>query len=198
MVVVEERGTRAGLRQALRETRRKRGRVVPTRRCSHVYGSPKTPTIYRGGGGAVPPSRVPPQGVRPALDGTWGGGQEGERGEAPTRWALGPSEPRVSPFPPFLCPRPLVGGAPAHLGAGPFPHLAHATFWGRWPHLVDPRDPPGGPGTLPISPETFPVTKTGLPIYKYLPPDHSGTPRDVRDLIRDSEQHSVTTYIYSL
>ena len=60
-----------------------------------------------------------------------------------------------------------------------------ATSW--WPHLVDPRDPPGGLGTLPIKPETFPVTKTGFPIYKSLPPDHSGTPRDVRDLIQDPE-----------
>ena len=85
----------------------------------------------------------------------------------------------------------MVGGAPAHLGAGTFPLLAHIGLWGWWPHLVDPQDPPGGPGTLPIAPETFPVTKTGLPIYKSLPPDHSGTPRDVRDLIRDSEQHSV-------
>jgi hypothetical protein len=38
------------------------------------------------------------------------------------------------------------------------------------------------------------MAETGLPIYKSLPPDHSGTPRDVRDLIRDSEQHSLTTY----
>ena len=87
----------------------------------------------------------------------------------------------------------LVGGAPAYLGAGAFSHLpmyasgAHAPPGG-------PPDPSSGPGTLPINPETFSVTKTGLPIYKYLPPDHSGTPRDVRDLIRDSEQHSVTTY----
>ena len=86
------------------------------------------------------------------------------------------------------------GGRTSPLGAGPLPHLAHAALRGLWPHLVDPRDPPGGPGTLPIKPETFPVTKTGLLIYKSLPPDHSGTPRDVRDLIRDSEQHSVTTY----
>ena len=88
----------------------------------------------------------------------------------------------------------MVGGALAHLGAGALSYLAHVCLWSMWPHLVDPRDPPGGPGILPISPETFPVTKTGLPIYKSLPPDHSGTPRDVRDLIRDSEQHSVTTY----
>ena len=90
------------------------------------------------------------------------------------------------------------GGRTSPPGAGPLPHLAHAALWGRWPHLVDPRDPPGGPGTLPIKPETFPATKRGLPIYKSLPMDHSGTPHDVPDLIRDSEQHSVTTYIYSL
>ena len=61
-----------------------------------------------------------------------------------------------------------------------------------------PPDPSGGPGTLPLKPETFLVTKTGLPIYKSLPLDHSGTPRDVWDLIRDSEKHLVTMYIYSL
>ena len=54
--------------------------------------------------------------------------------------------------------------------------------------------PPGGPGTIPMTPKLVPMAETGLPIYKSLPPDHSGTPRDVRDLIRDSEQHSVTTY----
>ena len=42
--------------------------------------------------------------------------------------------------------------------------------------------------------EHFPVAKIGLPIYKSLPQDHSGTPRDVRDLIRDSEQNLVTTH----
>ena len=50
---------------------------------------------------------------------------------------------------------------------------------------------PGTSGTLPDS-------KTLRPIYQSLPPDHSGAPRDVRDLIRDSEQHSVTAYILSL
>ena len=54
------------------------------------------------------------------------------------------------------------------------------------------RNPLGTPGTLPELPETFPVTKTGLPIYQSLLPDHSGAPRDIRDLIRDSEQPSVT------
>ena len=100
-----------------------------------------------------------------------------------------------APPPPLRRLGPLWGGGrTSPPGAGPLPHLAHAALRGLWPHLVDPRDPPGGPGTLLINPETFPVTKTGLPIYKSLPPDHSGTPRDVRDLIRDSEQHSVVTY----
>src|SRR3954469_25335603 len=72
-------------------------------------------------------------------------------------------------------------------GAPPKAHVAHR---GRWPHLVDPRDPSGGPGTIPITPKLVPMAKTALPIYNSLPPDHSGTPRDVRDLIRDSEQHS--------
>ena len=41
------------------------------------------------------------------------------------------------------------GGRTSPPGAGPLPHLAHAALRGWWPHLVDPRDPPGGPGTLP-------------------------------------------------
>src|SRR4051812_29625543 len=72
-------------------------------------------------------------------------------------------------------------------GAPPKAHVAHR---GRWPHLVDPRDPSGGPGTIPITPKLVPMAETALPIYNSLPPDHSGTPRDVRDLLRDSEQHS--------
>ena len=47
-------------------------------------------------------------------------------------------------------------------------------------------------------PELFLEPEQQLSIYKSLPLDHSRTPRDVRDLIWDSEQHSVTTYIYSL
>ena len=77
----------------------------------------------------------------------------------------------------------------AHVGQGA-PPTAHVTPGGRWPHPVDPRDPSGGPGTILVTPETFLVAETGLPIYKSLPPDHSRTPRDVWDLIRDSEQLS--------
>ena len=76
--------------------------------------------------------------------------------------------------------------------------MAHEALREGWPLPVDPRNPSGGPGTIPVTPETFSVAETGLPIYKSSPPDHSGTPRDIRDLIRDSERLSVTTYIYSL
>ena len=88
-------------------------------------------------------------------------------------------------------------GAPGPLRLGR-PPTAHVAPRGRWPHPVAPRDPSGGPGTIPVTPKLVPMAEIALPIYKYLPPDHSGTPRDVRDLIRDSEQHLVTTYIYSL
>ena len=77
----------------------------------------------------------------------------------------------------------------AHIGQGA-PLTAHVAPRGWWTPLVDPRTPFGTPGTIPIKRETFPATKIRLPIYKSLPPDHSGTSRDVRDLIRDSEQLS--------
>ena len=41
-------------------------------------------------------------------------------------------------------------------------------------------------------PGTLPVSEYHRPIYQSLPLDHFETPRHVRDLIRDSEQHSVT------
>ena len=63
---------------------------------------------------------------------------------------------------------------------------------------MDPRDPFGGLGTIPVNPETFQMAETRLPIYNSLPLDHSGTPRDVRDLIRDSEQLSVNRILIYL
>ena len=199
MVVVEERGNPAGLRQAPWERRnRERGRAAPTRDQIACYGQPHA-SIYIGEGEGCAPFRVShPKGRRPASRWHLMQRPEGERGEAQGAWALGPICPRVCPLPLFPAPWAPCGGCTSPPGAGPFPHLAHAALRGWWPHLVDHRDPPDGPGTLPIKPETFPATKTGLPIYKSLPPDHSGTPRDVRDLIRDSEQHSVTTHITQL
>ena len=91
---------------------------------------------------------------------------------------------------------PTAGWSLAHLGAGSPTTSADGALQDRWPHPVDPRDPSGGPGTIPVTPETFPMAETTLPIYNSSPPDHSGTPRDVQDLIRDSEQPSVTTYYF--
>ena len=78
-------------------------------------------------------------------------------------------------------------------GVGPCPHYPRPC---GSPHAGGPHSGTfyNLPGTIPKNPEHFPVAKIGLPIYKSLPPDHSGTPCDIRDLIRDSEQHSVTTY----
>ena len=55
VVVVEERGTPAGLRQAPQETRRERGRAAPRRRLNRVLGSPHTSSIYIGGGEGLRP-----------------------------------------------------------------------------------------------------------------------------------------------
>ena len=48
------------------------------------------------------------------------------------------------------------------------------------------------PEPLPMNSGTLPETKHYYPIYQSLSPDHSGAPHHVCDLIRDSEQHSVT------
>ena len=92
----------------------------------------------------------------------------------------------------------LLGLVPlAHIGKGAHPYSPCAPP-GLVDPLVDPRTPFGTPGTIPIMRETFLATKTRLPIYKSLPPDHSGTPRDVRDLIRDSEPLSGYRILISL
>ena len=52
------------------------------------------------------------------------------------------------------------GGHPSPLRAGSLPLSAHGALRDRWPHPVDPWDPSGGPGTIPVTPETFPVAET--------------------------------------
>ena len=67
----------------------------------------------------------------------------------------------------------------------------------RWPHPVDPRDPSGGPGTIPVTPKLVPMPEIALPIYIILYlrtiPEllvmsgiSSGTPNNIR----------VTAYTY--
>ena len=126
------------------------------------------------------------------------------RGGGPRRWDLqGGRRPGgwLAPQGKWRRPPPLgfptlgaggpKGGRTSPLGTGSPPTSAHGALRDRWPHPVDPRDPSGGPGTIPVTPETFPMAETSLPIYNSLPPDHSKTPHDIQDLIRDSEQHSV-------
>ena len=134
---------------------------------THRVYSPPSPPLYRGPGGAPAPGDPISRG---------GGGQGG---------TCPPSQMGRPPPPgfPTLGAGEAQGGRTSPPGAGSPPTSAHGALRDGWPHPVDPRDPPGGPGTLPIAPETFPVTKTGLTIYKSLTPDHSGTPCDVRDLI---------------
>ena len=91
-------------------------------------------------------------------------------------------------------------GAPGPLRLGR-PPTAHAALLDMVEHFPDLRTPPESsrtfqklPGTIPGKTELFPEHEQQISIYKSFPPDHSGTPRDVRDLIRDSEQHSVITY----
>ena len=92
----------------------------------------------------------------------------------------------------------LVGLVPlAHVGQGA-PPTAHVAPGDGWPHPVGPRDPSGGPGTIPITPKLVPMPEIALPIYNSLSSDHSGTPRDIRGLIRDSEQLSDYRILISL
>ena len=124
---------------------------------------------------ATPPWEIPSQGGRRP------------RGDLPPKSGGAPPPPGF----PTLGAGEAHGGRTSPSGAGSPPTSAHGALRGRWPHPVDPRDPFGGPSTIPVTPETFPMAETALPIYNSSPSDHSGTPRDVRDLIRDSEQHSV-------
>ena len=123
------------------------------------------------------------------------------------RWVWAPPPPRK------LAPKP--GGAAA-LGVAPPPLLvtreglggAHSPLVGWFAPSPWPIRPPNAcrglrnpfrtrwssPGTH----GTIPNCNTLRPIYRSSPPDHSGAPRHVRDLIRDSEQPLVTTYYFPI
>ena len=104
-MVVEVAAISAGLHQALRETRRERGRAAPTGEELHVLGCTFASTIYRGPGGTGP--RI--------WDLLVGGGQGGG---LPPKASGAPPTPRVSN--PRRRGRP-IGGAPAHQGLVPLP-----------------------------------------------------------------------------
>ena len=179
--MVEERGNPAGLRQAPageEDVSREGGR-----RQGFWYGCPPSPPLYIGarerGGAAL---ALPPR-----------------KGAAREESIL-PKAPRRC-LPPLGLSLSLISWRMGLLGLVPLAHIgqgAHPYSPCGPPGLVDPRTPFGTPGTIPIMRETFPATKIRLPIYKSLPPDHSGTPRDIRDLIRDSEQLSGYRILISL
>ena len=174
-VVVDAAAISAGLRQAAAGGGR--GVAGEGGAKTQACGCPPPALLYIGPQGGAGPGRCNlPRGRRP-------GGWSAPQG----KWCAPPPPPRVS----NPRRRGAKGGRTSPLGAGSPPTSAHGALRDRWPHPVDPRDPSGGPGTIPGDPETFPMTETTLPIYNSSPLDHSGTPRDVRDLIRDSEQHSV-------
>ena len=82
----------------------------------------------------------------------------------------------AQPLSGLVCPLPLAHKAPNACRG------LRNTFRSRW----------SSPGT----PRTIPESNSLRPIYRSSPPDHSGVPRHVRDLIRNSEQPSVTTYYF--
>ena len=93
-------------------------------------------------------------------------------------------------LPPFPSPIRTRGGGRAAL---PWPALSLSTK-AHVAHLVPPGFliPPRHSDNYPVTPETLPVSEYHHPIYQSLPLDHFETPRHVRDLIRYSEQHSVS------
>ena len=92
-------------------------------------------------------------------------------------------------------------------GAPPPPLVQFGLPWGGTPCGLPPLSPMAHkahyfPRGIPVTPrysgkipeplETIPVSEYYRPIYQSLPLDYFETPRHVHDLIRDSEQSSVT------
>ena len=79
---------------------------------------------------------------------------------------------------------------PSPPGDGSLPLAPHEALREGWPLPVDPRDPSGGPGTIPICPRNFPVSDDNFPyinLYLRTLPKllvtsriSSGTPNNIR------------------
>ena len=116
-------------------------RAAPGQGC----GCPPTPPLYIG---------ARERGAGP-LDPIWWEGRRPGRVACPPSQGGAPS--RVSPNPRRMGPRGVW--RPAHLGAGSPLYSAHRALRGRWTLPVDPRNPFGGPGTIPVTPRTLRVTE---------------------------------------
>ena len=141
-VVVDVAGSRQGFAELLRE-----GEVLQGRREAPkaVVLLPSLPPLYRPLGGGAP-AKIPSR-----------EGAAAKGGDLPPKAS---GAPPTLGFPTLGVGGAQGGGAPAHKGLVPLPTLAHGALRDRWPHPVDPRDPSGGPGTIPVTPETFPVAET--------------------------------------
>ena len=141
-VVVEAAVISVGLRQA------------PTRGRGVTRGEGGARDL---GAAALPPPTIyrTPRGA-PAL-----GDAISKGGRRPRGWLAPKSSGAPPPLGfPTLGAGVAQGGHTRPPGAGSPPTSAHGALRDRWPHPVDPRDPSGGPGTIPITPETFPMAET--------------------------------------
>ena len=140
------------------------------------------PHIYRGKGEGGRP---------PQIQSEEGAAAKGGRSVSQVKW-------RPSPlgFPLSHAHGPWGAGAlgPLRLGRPLQPMLLYWTWWNIFRTSGILRNLPEASRYNTGKTELFLEPEQQLSIYKSLPPDHFGTPRDVRDLIRDSEQHSVITY----
>ena len=144
-VVVDVAGSRQGFAELLRE-----GEVLQGRREAPkaVAFCPPSPPLYR------PPGR----GAAAKAHLGQGAAAKGGEGVALPPKARGKLPPLG--FPTLGAWGEAQGGRPSPLRAGSLPLSAHGALRDRWPHPVDPRDPSGGPGTIPVTPETFPMAET--------------------------------------
>ena len=174
----KQRGSRQGFAKLSEREMCSRGREAPRLR---VRLPSLPPPLYRPPGGRRPWRWDLPRGRRP-------------RGWSAPQGKWRPPHPRVS--------NPRRRGGPRGV---------HQPTMGWFPSPLQPMGPSGmgGPtwwtaGTLLVvryntgDPKSFPMAETTLPIYNSSPPDHSGTPRDIQDLIRDSEQLSDYCILISL
>ena len=91
----------------------------------------------------------------------------------------------------------LANAQPSDQGHDPIIPLNHDTFMNHSPfgpvNLLDPSR------TSPMkTSKSFPNSGIGLSLYESYSPDHSGSPCDILDPIRDSEQHLVSLLIFHI
>ena len=113
-----------------------------------------------------------------------GGRRPGEKLAPQGKW--GAPHPRVSTLGAGGGPR----GRTSPLWAGSPPTSAHGALRDGWTHPVDPWDPSGGPGTIPVTPKLSRWPKLDflyIILYLWTIPKHlvtsgisSGTPNNIR------------------